>query len=104
MALHQCERLCNNPGLVHKHTIRCIGTYLTSTSTHVDLPYVNQHLYTHGMVYNTYKKGIESYVDSNFADGWAQADFDNAENFMWCTGYVITYAGFPVLWCSKLQT
>ena len=43
------------------------------------------------------------YVDSDFAGGWDRADADNAENIMSHTGYAITHAGCPVLWCSKLQ-
>ena len=39
-----------------------------------------------------------------FAGGWAQEDASNAENSMSRMVYVITYAGCPVLWCSKLQT
>ena len=33
-----------------------------------------------------------------------QVDADNPENLMSRTGYVIMYAGCPILWCSKLQT
>ena len=33
-----------------------------------------------------------------------QIDADNPENLMSRTGYVIMYAGCPILWCSKLQT
>ena len=38
---------------------------------------------------------MECYVDSDFACGWA---------VMPLTGYFITYVGYPLLWCSKLQT
>ena len=51
-----------------------------------------------------YRKNIECYVDANFSGGWDQADANNAENIMSHMGYVITYAGCPVLCCSKLQT
>ena len=55
------------------------------------------------VVYNPDKeKGTKCYVDSDFADGWSQADADNSENFMSRTGYVIMCAGCPVLCCSKL--
>ena len=47
---------------------------------------------------------IECYVDANFANGWDQADADNEGNFMSHTGYVITYIGYLVLRCIKLQT
>ena len=36
--------------------------------------------------------------------GWAQSDAYNEENVIPHTGYVITYAGYPLLGCSKLQT
>ena len=105
MAVHQCGHFCNNPGLVHEHTIRPIAKYLTSTSTYVDLPDENWRLTTRGIVYRPdIEKGIECYVDAEFYCGWAQADADNTENVMSHTGCVITYAGSPVLWRSKLQT
>ena len=49
-------------------------------------------------------RGIECFVDADFAGGWNQADADNAENVMSRTGFVIMYAGCPILWQSKLQT
>ena len=70
----------------------------------MDLPYENWQLYTRGVVYKTNKeKGIECYIDAYFDCEWAQADADNEENVMSHTGYAITYAECPVLWCSKLQ-
>ena len=39
-----------------------------------------------------------------FSGGWYQADSDNPKNVMSPTGYVIMYAGCPVLWWSKLKT
>ena len=105
MALHQCEHFYNNPCLVHICTIRCISNYPVRTSTYVDSPGGNWRLSTRGVVYNPDKeKGINCYVDANFAGGRAQVDANNAENFMLRMGYVITYAGCPLLWCSKLQT
>ena len=38
------------------------------------------------------RKGIECYVDTDFAGGWAQEDHDNTENVISRTGYVIKYA------------
>ena len=105
MAVHQCACFCNNLRLVHERAIRKISKYLASTSTYVDLPDGNFWLSAWGVVYKPYiERGIECYVDAKFSDGWVQADDDNAENVMLCTGYEIMYAGCPVLWCSKLQT
>ena len=71
----------------------------------MDLPNGNGRLSTRGIVYNSeLKKGIKCYADVDFADGWEKWDADNEYNFMYCTGYVITYALFPVWWWSKLQT
>ena len=65
----------------------------------MDSPDGNQWLTTRVVVYNpNIEKGTECYVDSDFDGGWAQADADNAENVMSRTGYLITYAGCPVLW------
>ena len=78
---------------------------LASTSTYVDLPDVNWQLTTRGIIYKPdIVKGIKCYVDADFSGGWAQADVDNAGNVMLHMGYIITYVGCPVLWCSKLQT
>ncbi len=49
-------------------------------------------------------KGIEVYVDADFAGGWDPADAMNADNIYSRTGYVIPYAGCPIYWQSKLQT
>ena len=35
---------------------------------------------------------------------WERGDPDKPENLLLRTGYLITYAGHPVVWCSKLQT
>ena len=49
-------------------------------------------------------KGLECHVDAGFAGGWHNADADNPDNVLSQIGYVISYAGCPILWSSKLQT
>ncbi len=49
-------------------------------------------------------KGLECYVDADFAGGWSQADSENADNVLSRTGYIIMYADCPILWVSCLQT
>ena len=46
---------------------------------------------------------IACYVDADFIGGWDQAHTNNTENIMALLGYVITYTGYLVLWCSNLQ-
>jgi hypothetical protein len=56
----------------------------------------------------TYKpdplKGLEVYVDADFAGGWDPADPKNANNVYSRTGFVILYTSCPIFWQSKLQT
>ncbi len=48
-------------------------------------------------------KGLEVYVDADFAGGWSATDSENADNVLSRTGFVICYANCPIVWCSKLQ-
>ena len=102
-----CTPVCiflYNRHLVHKHAVRRISKYLESTSKYTDLPGGNRQLSTYGIVYRLNKeKLVECYVDVNFSGGWDQADAYNAEIFISYQIYLITYTGYPVFWCSKLQ-
>ena len=49
-------------------------------------------------------RGIEVYVDADFAGSWDKADALDSSNVLSRTGFVIMFCGAPVLWCSKLQT
>ena len=90
---------------MHKRDIRLIAKYLASTSTYVNFPDGNQRFTTPGVVYKPcIGKHIECYAYAYFSGGWYQAHADSIENAMLRTGYVITYTGCSVLWCSKLQT
>ena len=103
MPVHQCARFFNNPRLVQKRAIRRIEKYLVNTSVYVNLPDIKRWLNTHVIVYRTdIEKCIECYLDAELPRGWDLSYADNAENVLLLTGYVITYAGCPVLWCSRL--
>ena len=92
MATHQCARFSNDPKALHERGVRHIGKYLLATKER-------------GLIFKPDStKGIECFVDADFAGSWAKADSSNPENVMSRTGYVIYYAGCPVLWASKLQT
>jgi hypothetical protein len=43
-------------------------------------------------------------VDADFAGTWSASTADKTSSVKSRTGYVITFASCPVLWCSKLQT
>lgn len=92
MAVHQCARYTEDPKLSHKRAVKRIGRYLSGTQDR-GLRYMPDPT-----------KGLECYVDADFAGGWAQADAGNAENVLSRSGYCLSYAGCPVYWCSKMQT
>ena len=77
--------------LSHEKAIMGLGRYLLDTQKR-------------GIIYKPDRsKGLECYVDADFAGGWIQSDASNAENVLSRTGYVIMYANFPILWVSRLQ-
>ena len=92
MAVHQCARFSMNPKLTHERAVKRIGRYLLGTKDR-------------GIIYKpNMMKGLECYVDADFAGGWAKADADNPDNVLSRTGYIITYAGCPLIWASRMQT
>ena len=92
MAVHQCARFSVNPKRSHEQAVMRIGRYLLATRDK-------------GMVYKPVQtKGLEVYVDADFAGGWDPEHADDADTVYSRTGFVITYAGCPILWTSKLQT
>ena len=92
MAVHQTARFCNNQMLSHQKAIKRLGRYLSNTKKE-------------GIVYSTNtSKGLECYVDTDFAGGWKEANIDDAENVMSRTGMVIMYTNCLIFWHSSLQT
>ena len=92
MAVHQCARFSSNPKRSHEQAVMRIGKYLLATKNR-------------GIVYAPDRmKGLDVYVDADFAGGWDPMDANDASNVYSRTGFVIRYAGCPILWQSKLQT
>ena len=74
IAVHQCARFSANPMLSHEKAVIRIGRYLLHTKTR-------------GIIFKPdISKGLEVYVDADFAGGWAKADADNADCVLSCTG------------------
>ena len=92
MATHQVARFSIDPKLSYERAIHRIGHYLRGINNK-------------GFIFRSKKiKDLECYVDSNFAGEWDKDDASNPEAVMSRTGYVIKYANWPVLWCSKVQS
>jgi hypothetical protein len=80
MANHQCACFSVNPMCSHEQAIIQIGRYFLSTKEK-------------GMIYKpNLTKGIEVFVDADFARGWDPDDALNDDNVYSCSGYVMCYA------------
>ena len=91
-AVHQCARFCEHPKLSHEKAVKRIVRYLKRTPTE-------------GIVLRPdSSRGIQCYVDADFPGGWSSADADDPSSVYSRTGYIIMYAGCPIVWVSKLQT
>ncbi|EJK58187.1 hypothetical protein THAOC_21711, partial [Thalassiosira oceanica] len=92
MPVHQTARFCEKPMRSHEKAITRICRYLL-------------HSKDRGIVFKPdVSKGLECYVDADFAGGWCQSDPHDASNIYSRTGFVIKYANCPIFWASKLQT
>jgi hypothetical protein len=92
MAVHQAARFSNCPMLTHEKGVMRISRYLIATRDR-------------GIVFRPdMMKGLELYVDADFAGNWKKADKDSPENCLSRTGYIFKYNNCPIVWKSQLQT
>ena len=92
MATHQCARFSNCVKLSHERAVKRIGRYLLDTRDK-------------GIIYKPdISRGLECFVDADFAGGWKDGNHDEPASVLSRTGYVIMYAGCPITWGSKMQT
>ena len=91
--VHQCARFSANPKVEHGRAVKWIGRYLKGTANKGCIMKPDQ------------SHGLEVYVDADFAGNWdkegAGEDIDTARSRH---GYIIRYAGVPIMWLSQLQT
>jgi hypothetical protein len=90
-AVHQCARFSADPKLSHERAVKRVIRYLKGTKDK-------------GIILNPNKdKGIQCYVDADFAGGYSTETSEDPVSVFSRTGYVIYYYGCPVTWVSKLQ-
>ena len=91
-AVHQCARFMSDPKDSHAQAIKQIGRYLLATADK-------------GIILSPRDQSFECYADADFSGNWNQAtamlDPSTARSR---SGWVITFAGCPIVWASKLQT
>ena len=92
MPTHQCARFNNDPKLSHERAVKKIVRYLLDSRDK-------------GIIFKPdLSKGLECFVDADFAGGWKDGDHSAPESVLSRTGYVIMYAGCPITWGSRMQT
>ena len=92
MASHQCARFVANPKLSHERAVKRIAKYPRQTK-HLGLIMQPKTL-----------KGIECYVDANFAGGWRPDDPTDNRNLLSRDGFIIIFCGCAISWVSKLES
>ena len=81
MTNHQCVRFKNDPHISHELAVKCIGRYLLDTRYK-------------GILYRPdIPRGLECYIDADFAGGWKDGDHDSPESVLSCICFVIMYYG-----------
>jgi hypothetical protein len=91
-SVSQVARFMFNPKHSHEIAIKRIGRYLIGTKEK-------------GMIIKpTATIGIDAYPDADFAGLYGYEDNNDPVCVRSRTGYVITVAGCPIFWSSKLQT
>ena len=95
-AVHQCARFMANPRRSHAQAIKRIARYLLATRDRGLILHPDPEL------------SLDCYVDSSFCGEWIKSNADQAmydpNTAQSRTGYVINYAGCPLVWASRLQT
>ena len=91
-AVSQCARFAENPKQSHEQALKRIGRYLLKTKER-------------GLIINPNKEcQLKCFVDADFAGLWKVEDPEDKKSATSRTGFVLTYAGIPITWCSKLQS
>ena len=91
-ATHQCARFSTCPKTEHGDAVQWIERYLKGTRDQ-------------GTIIKPNTNGLEMYVDADFAGNWdAKEALNDRDTARSRHGYIISYAGCPIVWKSQLQT
>ena len=90
-AVQQCARFCDKPNQDHEEAVKRICRYLRKTRDK-------------GIILRPNKsKGLERHIGADFAGMWSSESSEDSLSCNSRTGFVISYAGCPILWKSKIQ-
>ena len=91
-AVHQAARFSHDPKKEHGEAVKRIGRYIKGTTDE------GIHLKAGS------KLTMDAYADASFAGLWNVENAEDPISVKSRTGYVITLAGCPLTWKSKLQS
>lgn len=90
-SVHQCARFSADPKESHAKAIKRIAKYLVGTRDK-------------GIILNPQEHSFDCFVDADFVGNWDRVNADvDPSTAKSRTGYVLMYAGCPIVWSSKLQ-
>ena len=91
MAVQQCARFCNDPRQEHKEAVKRIYQYLLR-------------VHGKGLILKPDRtRGIEFLVDADWARYWQHCSSHDPLSAHYRTGFIIMYAGCPILWKISMQ-
>jgi hypothetical protein len=91
-SVHQAARFSANPKTSHTDAVHYIGRYLIGSADK-------------GLILKPNKHSFEVYADADFSGLWDKdTAMDDPSTAKSRSGYVILYAGCPILWTSRLQS
>ena len=91
-SVHQCSRYSSNPRKAHADAVKNIGRYLLGTADK-------------GMIIEPKtERSFEVHVDADFCGNWHKRYGHDPDTARSRHGYVISYAGVPIVHKSQLQT
>jgi hypothetical protein len=89
-SVHQCARFCEEPTTLHTDAVHHSVWFLTGTRDE-------------GIILKPREVSFECFADADFCGLWdkdtAEEDSNTTKSRM---GYLLTYAGCPLVWASKL--
>ena len=92
-AISSCARFCNDPREPHGNAVKRIGRYLKSC---LDEGIILKPDFTN--------LSVDLHVDADFAGSWNLNDPEDASGVKSRTGFLLTFAGVPLLWKSSIQS
>ena len=93
VSVHQCARFSEQPKRSHAEAVKRIGRYLLATRDKGLIIHLNTRTY------------FECWVDADFSGNWRQQDaYNDPMTSKSRSGWIVSFAGAPITWASKIQT